>query len=245
MTQYQLLLVEDEPHLAFSLNLNLTAEGYSVVHVADGHAALQTFNTKGPFDAVIVDGMLPGLDGFDVAKGIRAQNSKVGILMLTARTSEHDRLRGFEVGVDDYIAKPFSLQELLARVRRACERTKMFAKTFGQEDIVRFGDCELDSPNLLLRKGGTIHEVTKLEADFLRHLLRHADQVVSREDLLATVWGVASQVESRTVDNFVVRLRKMIEDNPKEPKFLLSIRGRGYKIALTPGSEKDGGLYVD
>lgn len=237
MNRKRILLVEDEPHLAFSLNLNLEAEGYEVVHAATGPEAVAFFDTHGPFDAIILDGMLPEMDGFDVAIAIRKKSIRTGILMLTARAGERERLRGFEAGVDDYIAKPFHLQELLARVKRAIERSALFSKDLGQEDIVRFGECELDMPGLLLRRGGQVFEITKLEADFLKELAKHTGKVISREHLLETVWGVSSDVETRTIDNFVVRLRKMLEDDPKNPQVLLSIRGKGYKLNVTRNQE--------
>jgi DNA-binding response OmpR family regulator len=231
----KILLVEDEPHLAFTLNLNLEAEGYDVVIATTGLEAVRAYDTKGPFDAVILDGMLPEMDGFDVARTIRKKSDRIGILMLTARAGHRDRLQGFEVGVDDYIAKPFNLEELLARVKRATERSKLFGKELGDEDIIRFGDCELDVPDLLLRKGGQVFEVTDLEAKFLKELARHNGKVVSRERLLETVWGVSSDVETRTIDNFVVRLRKMVEDDPKDPSLIISVRGRGYKMNTEGG----------
>lgn len=241
MKKLRILLVEDEPHLAFTLNLNLEAEGYEVVHAATGPEAVEFYNTRGPFNAIILDGMLPEMDGFDVAKAIRRQSKRTGILMLTARASEADRLRGFEVGVDDYISKPFHLQELLARVKRAAERSTLFDEDLGEEDIIKFGECELDMPSLLLRKAGQIFDITQLEADFLRELVKCRGRVVSREKLLQTVWGVSSDVETRTIDNFVVRLRKMLEEDPKNPKYLISVRGKGYKLDLTgQANEQDG-----
>lgn len=230
MIKKRILLVEDEPHLAFTLNLNLEAEGYEVVHATTGPQAVEFFNTNGPFDVIILDGMLPELDGFEVAASIRKHSNRTGIIMLTARAGERDRLRGFEVGVDDYIAKPFHLQELLARIKRTIERSAMFSKELGQEDFVRFGSCELDMSGLLLRRGGQIFEITKLEADFLKELAKHAGKVVSREHLLDRVWGISTEVETRTIDNFVVRLRKMLEDDPKNPQVLISVRGKGYKL---------------
>lgn len=239
MAAKRVLLVEDEPHLAFSLNLNLEAEGYEVVHAPTGPTAIEYFNTRGPFDAIILDGMLPEMDGFDVAAAIRKQSVRTGILMLTARSGERDRLRGFSVGVDDYIAKPFHLQELLARVKRMIERSTLFTKDLGAEDVVRFGECELDMQSLLLRKAGQIFEITKLEADFLRELAKQSGRVVSRDHLLEVVWGVSSGVETRTIDNFVVRLRRMLEDDPKSPKHLISVRGKGYKLDPTGQSTQE------
>ena len=235
-TKKRVLLVEDEPHLAFSLNLNLEAEGYEVVLAEDGASAIQYYSTRGPFNAVILDVMLPEVDGFKVAKAIRAQNGRVGILMLTARSGEDDRLYGFSVGVDDYIAKPFHLKELLARVRRMTERSDLLLESPPENEnnvdqLLSFSDCELDTNQLILRHGGQIFEITKLESDLLRELILQNGRVLSREELLTKVWGVNGGVETRTVDNFVVRLRKMIEDDPKNPTKLISVRGKGYKLS--------------
>lgn len=230
----KILLVEDEPHIAFSLKLNLEAEGFEVVHAADGPQAISDFATKGPFQAVILDVMLPELDGFEVARGIRKQDPRIGILMLTARTGEGDRLRGFESGVDDYIAKPFHWKELLARVRRMTARSTFFADGAREnENILKAGHLELHYDELRLHVDGAPHPVTKLEADFLRELMRVPGKVVNREHLLEKVWGLRATTETRTIDNFVVRLRKMIEADPKDPKILLSVRGRGYKLEMT------------
>jgi DNA-binding response OmpR family regulator len=228
----KLLLVEDEPHLAFILKLNLEAEGFQVEHCGDGDSAITSFSSKSPFDAIILDVMLPGKDGFAVAKIIRQTDAKVGILMLTARSGEDDRLSGFASGVDDYITKPFHLQELIARVRRMTERARLYK---GEEQPLQGTKIEasgmmLDYSQLLLHCGGKVQPVTKLEADFLKELMSNPGQVVSREHLLEKVWGLRSTTETRTIDNFVVRLRKMIENDPRDPKILVSVRGRGYKL---------------
>ena len=228
----KLLLVEDEPHLAFILKLNLEAEGFQVEHCSDGDSAITSFSAKGPFDAIILDVMLPGKDGFSVAKTIRQSDARVGILMLTARSAEDDRLSGFASGVDDYITKPFHLQELIARVRRMTERAQLYrdeTKT-PQASKIEAAGMVLDYSQLLLHSGGKAHPVTKLEADFLKELMSNPGHVVSREHLLEKVWGLRSTTETRTIDNFVVRLRKMIEEDPRDPKILVSVRGRGYKL---------------
>ena len=232
----RLLLVEDEPHIAFSLILNLEAEGFEVVHASDGAQAIQDFATKGPFHAIILDVMLPEMDGFQVAQAIRIHDVRVGILMLTARSGENDRLLGFKAGVDDYIAKPFHLKELLARVRRMTERTNLYlnAKPAAASDEITVGQLHLNFNQLLLTHGDKAHAVTKLEADFLRELMEQPGRVISREHLLEKVWGVRSTTETRTIDNFVVRLRKMIEVDPKNPKLLISVRGKGYKLETQP-----------
>jgi DNA-binding response OmpR family regulator len=229
---YKLLLVEDEPHIAFTLKLNLEAEGFDVTHAGDGAQAVQDFSTKGPFHAVILDVMLPEMDGFQVARAIRHHDPRIGILMLTARTGENDRLLGFEAGVDDYIAKPFHLKELLARVRRMTERADLYTSSPSglESDVLTLGPLELDYDQLTLTNQGTKHTVTKLEADFMRELMRTPGRVISREHLLEKVWGLRSTTETRTIDNFVVRLRKMIESDPKNPKILVSVRGRGYRL---------------
>lgn len=228
----KLLLVEDEPHLAFILKLNLEAEGFSVEHCADGDSAITCFADQGPFDAIILDVMLPGKDGFAVAKIIRQHDAKVGILMLTARSGDNDRLSGFASGVDDYITKPFHLQELIARVRRMTERANLYRqepKTSTPAKLEAAGII-LDYAQLLLHCGDKVQAVTKLEADFLKELMSNPGQVISREHLLEKVWGLRSTTETRTIDNFVVRLRKMIESDPRDPKILVSVRGRGYKL---------------
>jgi DNA-binding response OmpR family regulator len=231
-TNQKILLVEDEPHLAFILKLNLEAEGFKVNHCADGDSAITTFSEHGPFDAVILDVMLPGKDGFAVAKTIRQVDQKLGILMLTARSAEVDRLSGFATGVDDYITKPFHLQELIARVRRMTERANLYKSnakptTAGQ---LKVSGILLDHDQLTLHCDGKSHPVTKLEADFLHELMSNPGKIISREHLLEKVWGLRSTTETRTIDNFVVRLRKMIEIDPRDPKILISVRGRGYKL---------------
>ena len=234
-TPVKILMVEDEPHIAFSLTLNLEAEGFEVTHAADGAQAIQDFATKGPFHAVILDVMLPEMDGFQVARSIRGQDPRIGILMLTARTAEGDRLLGFDAGVDDYIAKPFHWKELLARVRRMTARTTFYTGSTPVSDkTISAANLELQYDQLVLTVSGEAHTVTKLEADFLRELMSVPGKVVSREHLLEKVWGLRGTTETRTIDNFVVRLRKMIEKDPKDPKILLSVRGRGYKLELTP-----------
>lgn len=228
----RLLLVEDEPHIAFTLKLNLEVEGFEVIHATDGDQAVEDFTTKGPFHAVILDVMLPKMDGFQVARAIRQHDPRVGILMLTARGSENDRLLGFEAGVDDYIAKPFNLRELLARVKRMTERASLYQSGSGlpSKNQLTVGELILDCDQLSLKKGDQEFPVTKLEADFLSELMKNPGRVVSREHLLEKVWGLRSTTETRTIDNFVVRLRKMIEIDPKDPKILISVRGKGYRL---------------
>lgn len=228
----KILVVEDEPNLAFNLQLNLKAEGYDVVLAIDGQAALDRFNDAGPFDLIILDVMLPELSGIEVAKSIRGKDDQTHILMLTALGKEDDRLRGFEAGVDDYITKPFHLKELLMRVKRMVHRAQYFhpAETEAQSPILRFGPFELDTELLQLRAPSGSFTLTAMEADVLKEFMQNPKRVLSREHLLDAVWGMKGDIETRTVDNFIVRLRRYLESDPANPKFLLSVRGRGYRL---------------
>lgn len=229
----KILVVEDEPNLAFNLQLNLKAEGYDVVLAADGQSALDRFGDAGPFDLVILDVMLPELSGIEVAKTIRGKDDQTHILMLTALGKEDDRLRGFEAGVDDYITKPFHLKELLMRVKRMVQRAKYFqapAEAAVESPILKFGPFELDTELLQLKSPGGGFTLTAMEADVLKEFMQNPKRVLSREHLLDAVWGMKGDIETRTVDNFIVRLRRYLETDPTNPRFLLSVRGRGYRL---------------
>jgi DNA-binding response OmpR family regulator len=237
---HHILLVEDEPHLAFGLKLNLEAEGYRVTHVESGTEALKAY-TQGEFAAVILDVMIPELDGFEVAKFIRSRDDRSGILMLTARASDQDRVRGLEAGVDDYITKPFHLQELLLRVRRMVERSSLLRGQGGSprasdpkpsSTTISCGPFKLNPDTLEFNGPNGQFILTALEADVLREFLANPEKVLSRAYLLDKVWKLQGEIETRTVDNFIMRLRRYIEANPKEPRYLQSIRGRGYRLML-------------
>jgi len=232
----RILLVEDEPNLAFSLELNLRAENYEVILAKDGIEALTFYRDSGPFDLLILDVMLPEMDGFKVAKLIRAKDLHTGIIMLTARAAEDDRIHGLELGVDDYITKPFHLQELLLKVKRATERVRLFASGStaldgkDQETRIVCGPFTLDTEALTFSGPAGKTNLTALEADVLKEFMQNAGRVLSREHLLAKVWGVNGNMETRTVDNFVMRLRRYIESDPAKPEVLESVRGRGYRF---------------
>lgn len=230
----KILVVEDEPNLAFNLQLNLKAEGYDVVLAADGQAALDRFGDNGPFDLVILDVMLPELTGIEVAQAIRGKDDQTHILMLTALGKEDDRLRGFEAGVDDYITKPFHLKELLMRVKRMVQRAQYFAPAGDQpaadSPVLKFGPFELNTELLQLKAPAGGFTLTAMEADVLKEFMQNPTRVLSREHLLDAVWGMKGDIETRTVDNFIVRLRRYLEVDPTQPKFLLSVRGRGYRL---------------
>ncbi len=237
----RILLVEDEPHLAFHLEFNLQAEGYDVVPAQNGKIALDKYRRDAPFDLVILDVMMPEIDGFAVAHEIRKHDSQTGILMLTARASEEDRIRGLESGVDDYITKPFHLKELLLRVRRMMKRSELFQQqpdtTSSSGPFLRCGDLELNTEALHLRGPNGSYSLTALEADILSEFMRNPARVLTREHLLAKVWNINGNVETRTVDNFIMRLRRYIETDPSKPRVLESVRGRGYRLNEVKAAE--------
>jgi two-component system alkaline phosphatase synthesis response regulator PhoP len=243
MPPKHILLVEDEPHLAFNMELNLREEGYEVSLAVDGNEALRIYAEKGPFSLIILDVMMPGKNGLEVAQEIRLHDKTTGILMLTARASESDIILGLELGADDYMTKPFSLQELLLRVRRMADRSELFrpqpSQPLGKADKIRFEDVTWDARTFELTSRQGHFVLTALEAKVLREFLEHPGEVLSRQHLLSQVWGLNGNVETRTVDNFIMRLRKFFEADPSKPQILLSMRGRGYKFCAA--IEKDEG----
>jgi DNA-binding response OmpR family regulator len=247
----RILLVEDERHLAQGLCFNLEADGHEVVVAADGESALQKlYGTPGSYDAIILDVMLPGRDGFDIASELRRSGDFVPILMLTARGRPEDILKGFESGADDYLPKPFDLAILLARVRgllrrHAWSRTADAAPAADVKEapaaagtpsanVIRFGTNTLDLDSLELRVGTMPYHLTAMEADLLQYLLRNAGKVVSRKAILEDVWNVHEDTDTRAIDNFIVRLRRFLNENPSNPRHVLTVRGIGYKFIAEP-----------
>lgn len=229
----RLLVVEDEEHLAQGLRFNLEADGYEVVVVHDGERALELLlRERQPFDVVILDVMLPGRDGFVVASELRASGQFVPILMLTARGRPEDVLKGFEAGADDYLPKPFELAILLARIKGLIRRRQWIEKESpeGAPDVYTFAGRTLDFGAMEVRAQGQSHHLTRMECDLLRYLVRNAGQAVSRRAILEDVWGLHEETDTRAIDNFIVRLRRYIEDRPAAPRFLLTVRGVGYKF---------------
>jgi two-component system alkaline phosphatase synthesis response regulator PhoP len=247
------LVVEDEQHLADGLRFNLEAEGYTVNTVSDGESALALFLEKRQhFDALVLDVMLPGKDGFAVASELRAAGHFVPVLMLTARGRPEDVLRGFESGADDYLPKPFELSVLLARLNALLRRREWFHRsqsqqqtneaepgpadgkraTEGEEELEQFAfnDRVIDFANLELRTPGQTIRLTLMEAQLLRYLVKHDGKVVSRKAILENVWGLNEDTDTRAIDNFIVRLRKYIEDDPTKPEHVLTVRGVGYRF---------------
>lgn len=235
------LIVEDEQHLADGLRFNLEAEGYEVEIVSDGESALKLLlEDRRDFDAVVLDVMLPGTNGFQVAAELRGAGNFVPVLMLTARGRPEDVLRGFESGADDYLPKPFDLSVLLARLHALLRRREWFKQDRAAAPIQQVADPEpqvfsfagrtIDFDSLELRTPVQSVRLTLMEADLLRYLIRHEGKVVSRKAMLEDVWGLREDTDTRAIDNFIVRLRKYLEDEPANPQHLLTVRGIGYRF---------------
>lgn len=223
-----ILLIEDEQAIALGLEYNLTEEGYEVTIATDGQEALQLFDQH-DFDLIILDIMLSHQDdGFEVARKIREKSPQMPILMLTARNSAEDIIRGLELGADDYMTKPFHLQELLLRVKRILKRKRWYRQVTAEQPIYRFGNSEINFEDLTSRSGQQQFRLTKREAAILKYLIDRVGKIVSREELLENVWGVSSAIETRTVDNFIARLRKYFEPDPAHPIYIKSVRSAGY-----------------
>ena len=221
------LLVEDEINLARSLHFNLEQEGYRVRATPSGREALQWLIAE-QFDLVILDIMIEEMDGFEVARQVRQRDQKLPILMLTARTAEADRVQGLEIGADDYLVKPFHLRELLLRVRRMLQRSCWYSDRSEPERVLHFAGFVVNLDQLTATGAGRKLQLTSLEARLLEVLTSQPDRVVSRGELLEQVWGYHANIETRTVDNFIVRLRKYFEPEPDRPRFIISVRGQGY-----------------
>lgn len=226
-TGSRILLVEDEDSLAIGLEYNLSEEGYIVERAADGEEALE-YIKKDEYDLIILDIMLPYLDGFELAKLIRLRFPKVPILILTAKTGIKDRIKGLELGADDYLTKPFHLEELLLRLKGMLRRKMWYKSATDSKPIYRFGENEINFLDLTCQVGKDKIRLTVLEAMVLKYLLEHKDKIVTRKELLEKVWNIHSEVETRTIDNFIARLRKYFEPNPAKPIYILSIRSAGY-----------------
>jgi DNA-binding response OmpR family regulator len=233
-----ILVVEDEQHLADGLRFNLEAEGYQVQIVDNGEAALELLEAEAPaFDAVILDVMLPGKDGFTVMSELRRRGQFVPTLMLTARGHSEDVLKGFAAGADDYLTKPFELAILIARIRGLLRRREWLHTSLHEakaKDVFTFGEKSVDFDRLELRVRGETFPLTLMEANVLRYLIRHEGKPVSRKKMLDEVWGLHEDTDTRAIDNFIVRLRRYIEDDPTTPRHLLTVRGVGYRFVTAP-----------
>jgi DNA-binding response OmpR family regulator len=247
----RVLVVEDEAHLAEGLRFNLEAEGHTVEVAGDGERAISRLLGSGDkFDAVVLDVMLPGMDGFAVAAALRKAKNYVPVLMLTARGRPEDVLAGFAAGTDDYLPKPFELPIFLARLQgllrrsawlagadqaaggTAAGKTKGSAGRASDEEVFSFDGKTIDFGNLELRTKESTIQLTLMEAKLLRHLIRSKGRTVSRKSILEDVWGLREDTDTRAIDNFIVRLRRYIEEDPAEPQHLLTVRGVGYRFVV-------------
>ncbi len=233
----RVLIVEDESHLAKGLQFNLEAEGFAT-HIAEtGEGALQTVRAGPPFHALLVDVMLPGIDGFAVVRELRSRGCYVPIMMLTARKRPEDIVEGLSAGADDYLPKPFDLAVLLARMRGLLRRHSWSSGGPDPQvpEIYEFNGRKVDFSKQQLTIGSTAQELTLMEAKLLHHLIAHEGRNVSRKSLLEEVWGVREDTDTRAIDNFIVRLRRLIEPEPGKPRHLLTVRGVGYRFVAEPG----------
>jgi two-component system alkaline phosphatase synthesis response regulator PhoP len=230
----KVLVVEDEKHLADGLRFNLEAEGYQVSVAETGEAALEVLSGESPgFDVVVLDVMLPGKDGFTVMSEMRDHGQFIPTLMLTARNHPEDVLKGFAAGADDYLTKPFDLNILIARIHGLLRRRRWLAESAPpppQKERFVFGDKSVEFDALQLRVREQVFPLTLMEANVLRYLIEHEGKPVSRKNMLENVWGLHEDTDTRAIDNFIVRLRRYIEDDPARPKHLLTVRGVGYRF---------------
>lgn len=241
----RILVVEDEAHLAEGLRFNLEQEGYSVLVNSNGEEALKRLlDGKESFDALVLDVMLPGKDGFEVARALREANNYIPLLMLTARSRPEDVLHGFESGADDYLPKPFNLSILIARIHSLLRRkvwhgaappaAKPASRNGESAETYRFGDKVVDFQNLRLQVGGETLQLTLMESELLRYLIQNIGHPVSRKAILENVWDLHEDTDTRAIDNFIVRLRRYIEKQPSKPRHLVTVRGLGYEFIPFP-----------
>jgi two-component system alkaline phosphatase synthesis response regulator PhoP len=226
MDQQRILIIEDEPDLLRGLALNIEAEGYGVLTASRGDKGVEQALSEQP-DLVLLDIMLPGKSGLDVCRELRRKGFEAPIIMLTAKAEEVDRVVGLEIGADDYVTKPFGVRELLARIRVRLRRRGTAAE-FGSK--LTFGPVEVDFDRQEANRQGRRVDLTGKEFEVLRLLARHRGEIVTRDRLLNEVWGYESYPTTRTVDNHILRLRQKLEDNPSDPRHILSVYGEGYKF---------------
>jgi DNA-binding response OmpR family regulator len=234
----RILIVEDEQHLAEGLRFNLEAEGYEVDVAETGESGLAMLaGTTAAFDVLVLDVMLPGKDGFSVMSELRAAGQFIPTLMLTARGHPGDVLKGFAAGADDYLTKPFELSILIARIRGLLRRRDWMRAVMPAaiRDRHEFAGKSVDFTQLELEVRGEVFPLTLMEANLLRYLIRHEGKPVSRKAMLEEVWGLHEDTDTRAIDNFIVRLRRYIEEDPTKPRHLLTVRGVGYRFVSEPG----------
>ncbi len=223
-----ILIIEDEPQIVMGLKDSLEFEGFHVLAASKGRDRVALARAENP-DAVILDLMLPDLNGYAVCEEIRRWNSLVPIVMLTARSQETDKIRGLDAGADDYVTKPFSVNELIARMRAILRRA---ARGGPVPELIEIGEAQVSFAAHSLVVRGEAHQLSFYEVELLRLLVERVGQPVSRDEILSKIWGLEAGPTNRTVDNFIVKLRKKLEDQPDKPKHILTVYGFGYKLAL-------------
>ncbi|MEM7262958.1 MAG: response regulator transcription factor [Planctomycetota bacterium] len=232
MTEPQsVLIIEDDPELSFCLRDNLEQEGYGVSVAADGKRGLE-LALRQRFDLVLLDLMLPEIDGLSVCREIRGSGKNTAIIVISAKGDEVDKVIGLELGADDYVAKPFGLREILARVRAVLRRSP----SEPPQNVVRLGDCEVYFRRQEIHSPSEVHRLSYLETEILAYLVQHSGAVVSRAELYEAVWGEPTHTADRSVDHHIVRLRRILESNPKSPRIILTVYGTGYRLVLEPKS---------
>lgn len=238
----RILVVEDEEAIAKGLRFNFEREGYQVDVAGDGPTALELYESaQPPVDLVVLDLMLPMMSGYEICRSLRRLDLDIPVLALTARTLSEDKIQAFDVGVDQYMTKPFSLPELLSRVRNLLDKRRRHLDRRNvrpTEDVVRFSDVLVDFGRFEIRRRDEVHAMTTREQELLRYFLEQDGVVLSRARIQSEVWKDSADISSRSIDNFVMRLRRMIETDPSSPRHLLSVRGTGYRFVREPHGDE-------
>jgi DNA-binding response OmpR family regulator len=227
----KILIVEDEPNMLRGLKDNLELEGYEVDTAAEGNLGMEKILQKS-YDLVLLDVMLPNVSGFDICKKARNDGIETPIIMLTAKGEEIDKVLGLELGADDYITKPFSLRELLARIKAILRRTQFPADSSHKEDIVKIGNLMVNFKNYDALVDNKSIRMSHKEFEILHYLFKNIQTTIHRDDLMSNVWGIDYEITTRTVDNFILKLRQKVEADPNNPKIILTVHGVGYKLVL-------------
>jgi DNA-binding response OmpR family regulator len=233
----RILIVEDDPEVGAGLEDFFAIKGYNVSRVTDGERALQEITMLPPYDAVLLDVMLPEKDGFEVLREARRAGVDSPVIMLTVKGQDDHKLRGFNLGADDYVTKPFNAEELAARVRAVLRRSRPNEE--GESQVFKFGGIEVDFGAHTAHKGESPVDFTALEFDILEYLIQHRGRTISRKQLLRDVWGISGDITTRTIDRHVASLRKKIEPDPTEPQFIETVYGIGYKFMDEDGMTAD------
>jgi len=223
----KILIIEDEPDLVKGLKLNLSDEGFDVDWAVNGTEGLRKAIEEAP-DLIILDIMLPEMDGLEVCRRLRQKSINIPVIMLTAKGGEIDKVVGLEIGADDYMTKPFSIRELLARIKARLRHSERELKQV--PELYSFNDIEIDFARFKIRRKGKELDLTSLETDILKYFIVHRGEVVSRNDLLDKIWGYEKYPTTRTIDNHILKLRKKIEDDPSHPRYIISVYGGGYRF---------------